>query len=80
MKEEQIQEMLRRQSVYDLAGWRDYFKKSRSVLLVIDPQNDVLQEKGRLSFTGSWKHARDAGAFHAGPAWASSPDGLPYSS
>lgn len=52
---------LEKYSLYELAGWRDHFKRSRSVLLVIDPQNDVLDEKGTLSFWNVWKHAREVG-------------------
>jgi len=49
-------------SLYELAGWRDYFKRAPAVLLVIDPQNDVLDEKGTLSFWNVWKHAQENGA------------------
>jgi len=45
--------------VFESAGWKDYFTRSRAVLLVIDPQNDVLDEKGSLSFWQVWKHAAE---------------------
>ena len=61
MKEKDIDlnEFLEENSIYELSGWKDYFKKLPSVLLVIDPQNDVLDEKGSLSFWQVWKHARE---------------------
>ncbi len=46
-------------NVYERAGWKDYFTRSRAVLLVIDPQNDVLDEKGSLGFWQVWKHAAE---------------------
>jgi nicotinamidase-related amidase len=55
-------EILEQESLYDLAGWRDYFKRKRAVLLVIDPQNDVLDEKGNLGFWQVWKHAQQNNA------------------
>jgi len=48
--------------LFERAGWKEYFKSSRSVLLVIDPQNDVLDEKGFLNFWQVWKHARENGS------------------
>jgi ureidoacrylate peracid hydrolase len=54
--------ILEKYSLYELAGWREYFKKAPAVLLVVDPQNDVLDEKGTLSFWNVWKHAREIGA------------------
>jgi len=59
MKEKNPSKILERYSLYDLAGWMEYFKKSPAVLLVVDPQNDVLDEKGTLSFWQVWKHARE---------------------
>lgn len=55
-------QILEQYSLYELAGWKDYFKKAPAALLVIDPQNDVLDEKGTLSFWNVWKHARENGA------------------
>jgi nicotinamidase-related amidase len=55
-------ELLEKFSLYELAGWKDYFKRSPAVLLVIDPQNDVLDERGTLSFWNVWKHARENNA------------------
>lgn len=55
-------QILEQYSLYELAGWKDYFKQAPAVLLVIDPQNDVLDEKGTLSFWNVWKHARENGA------------------
>ncbi len=50
---------LKESSLFEAAGWREYFKRSRAVLLVVDAQNDVLDEKGTLSFWQVWKHARE---------------------
>ena len=55
-------QLLEQFSLYELAGWKDYFKRAPAALLVIDPQNDVLDEKGTLSFWNVWKHARANGA------------------
>jgi len=55
-------DVLEGQSLFDIAGWRQYFKRSRAVLLVIDAQNDVLDEKGSLNFWQVWRHARENGA------------------
>lgn len=49
-------------NIFENAGWKEYFKRSRTVLLVIDPQNDVLDEKGSLSFWQVWKHAAENGS------------------
>lgn len=38
---------------------QEYIKKSETALLVVDPQNDILVEKGYLNFWGVWKHARE---------------------
>lgn len=54
--------ILEEYSLYELAGWRDYFKTAPAVLLVVDPQNDVLDEKGSLAFWEVWKHAEENGA------------------
>ncbi len=55
-------EILAEASIYDLAGWRDHFKQRRAVLLVVDAQNDVLDERGNLAFWQVWRHARENGA------------------
>ena len=55
-------QILEQYSLYELAGWKEYFKQAPAVLLVIDPQNDVLDEAGTLSFWNVWKHARENGA------------------
>ncbi len=55
-------QILEKFSLYELAGWREHFKRRRAALLVIDPQNDVLDENGTLSFWNVWKHARENGA------------------
>ncbi|HDP80588.1 MAG TPA: isochorismatase family protein [Spirochaetes bacterium] len=49
-------------SLNDIVDWKRYLKKETSALLVIDPQNDNLHEKGSFSFTGSWKAAKESGA------------------
>lgn len=54
--------MLEDNSIFDLSDWRHYFKKMGTVLLVVDPQNDVLDEKGNLGFWQVWKHARENGS------------------
>ncbi len=46
-------------SLFEIAQWQEHFKRSRAVLLVIDAQNDVLDEKGTLNFWQVWKHAQE---------------------
>jgi nicotinamidase-related amidase len=59
MPKEGAAEALEEQSLFEMAGWRDHFKSSRAVLLVVDAQNDVLDEKGSLNFWQVWRHARE---------------------
>jgi gluconolactonase len=62
MAQESRGDALKKESLFETAGWGEYFRRSRSVLLVIDAQNDVLDEKGTLSFWQVWRHARENGA------------------
>lgn len=59
MAQENAAEALNRSSLFEAAGWREHFKNSRAVLLVVDAQNDVLDERGTLNFWHVWKHARE---------------------
>jgi len=59
MAQESPADPLKGQSLFEIAGWREHFKRSRAVLLVVDAQNDVLDEKGTLNFWQVWKHARE---------------------
>lgn len=43
---------------WDEIAWQPLFKASESALLVIDPQNDILEEKGNMSFHGLWRNSR----------------------
>lgn len=43
---------------WDEIDWQPLFKASESALLVIDPQNDILEETGNMSFHGLWRDSR----------------------
>ncbi len=62
MAQDRPTDILKEASLFEMAEWREHFKRSRSVLLVVDAQNDVLDEKGTLSFWQVWKHARQNNA------------------
>ncbi len=49
-------------SLNDIVDWKRYLRKAGTALLVVDPQNDNLHEKGSLRFIESWRHARETGA------------------
>ena len=49
-------------SLNDIVDWKQYLDRDSTALLVIDPQNDNLHPEGSLSFTGSWKQAKESGA------------------
>lgn len=44
---------------WDQIEWTPLFKASESALLVIDPQNDILEEEGNMAFHGLWRDARE---------------------
>jgi nicotinamidase-related amidase len=44
---------------WDEVEWRPLFHANESALLVIDPQNDILEEKGNMSFHLLWRDHRD---------------------
>lgn len=42
---------------WDDIEWRPLFTAAESALLVIDPQNDILEERGNMAFHGLWRDA-----------------------
>ena len=49
-------------TIQDQFNWVDFMRKGETALLVIDPQNATLHEKGNLNFLGVWKRARASGS------------------
>jgi nicotinamidase-related amidase len=46
-------------SLYDMMNWTGFLRRGEIALVIIDPQNDVLEESGNLSFWGVWEHAKE---------------------
>lgn len=44
-------------SIWDLADWKSCFDPKATALFIIDPQNDILSEKGNMNYWGVWKCA-----------------------
>jgi ureidoacrylate peracid hydrolase len=49
-------------SLNEMMDWKKYLNIEKTALLLVDPQNDNLNEKGSLSSFGYWKHAQDSRA------------------
>jgi len=50
-------DQLNHTSIWDLADWKSCFDPKASALFIIDPQNDILSERGNMSYWGVWKTA-----------------------